>query len=63
MAECGETKAFGKKVVFTCNMVKGHEGFHSDSAVYNDTSWWHFRWGNANDMVVPEKSDQKWETE
>ena len=63
MVKCGETRVFREKVVFGCTLMKGHEGFHSDSAVYDDKSWWSFRWGNANDMVISERSDQKWETE
>ena len=58
MAEtCGETNVFGEDVIFTCRLMKGHQGFHSDSAVYDDKSWWSFRWGNAN-MVIPERSDR-----
>ncbi len=58
MAEtCGETNVFGEDVIFTCRLMKGHRGFHSDGAVYGDKSWWSFRWGNANDMVIPEGAE------
>ena len=57
MAECGETNVFGKNVIFTCTLMRGHEDFHSCSAVYNDKSWWVFRWGNAN-MIIPERNDR-----
>ena len=58
MAEiCGEKKVVEENVIFTCRLMKGHQGFHSASAVYDDKSWWVFRWGNAN-MIIPERNDR-----
>lgn len=58
MAEtCGVKYIYNENVTFTCNLMKGHAGFHSDSMVYMDKRWNSFRWGNANDMVIPERDD------
>lgn len=68
MAEiCGEKKVVEENVIFTCRLMKGHQGFHSASAVYDGkirlSGLWSFRWGDANDMVIPEGSDRMKEIE
>jgi|ACXJ01.1.fsa_nt_gi hypothetical protein len=55
MQICGEICNFAEDATFTCQLAKGHSGFHSESKVVPGRIWWSFRWGYANDVVSEEE--------